>query len=167
MGLFVSEKDNFTVVIKYACNRHGTPFVITEDMEKNIDKNEDEKTKFEEELKTQLKEERGEILPIDDFDYVALKKEDFRKIEIVFRKPNFSDIPVLFNSLIGSQGNIATADVDLLNFNQKRLSLLFIKGTAEDEDGKIVELNIANISELNPSMGYEIVNRMSDAIGTQ
>jgi hypothetical protein len=159
MGIFVDEKKTFEIIVKYVFDKDGDVHVVTDQDIENISKTEEEKNKMKDRL-THASDVPFNV-PVDVSNFSS---EDVRQASFNFKKPSFDDVPVILSSIASITPEGAISPGDIFHFNNKKLKLLFVDGKAQDEDGKEVEVNIANIGYISPILGSAMATRMSEQI---
>lgn len=159
MGILVSEKSTFSVVVKYILTDDGEVHIITDADVENLGKSKEELEGLEDTLTHATDVPFNE--PVNLLDHSV---EDVREATFNFRKPAFDDVPVLLSSFasINSDGQISPGD--LFKFNNRKLKLLFVSGTAQDEKGNKIKITMENLGLISPTLGSAMVVRMNDHI---
>lgn len=162
MSLLRSEKDNFDVEVFYVFMEDGEISIIDKVIDIDvINKSEEEKNKLEENDKI------GILTNIPFNKVINLEKyspTDVRKATFSFRRPSFDDMPLLLSSFVSidSSGNVAPGDA--FEFHNRKLKLLFVKGIAQDQDGKEIKINSVNLGKIPPVLGQAMSLGMSDFV---
>ena len=159
MGLFVDEKNTFDVVVNYVFDQNKELHVIKKDEVEIVKKTKEEK----EEINNTLS--KGTDIPFNIIvDLKDYEEKDVRTAVFTFRRPTFDDMPVLMSSIgnFGANGSFNAGN--LLEFGNRKLKILFVKGVAEDDTGKKTIMNESNLGNLSPALGGAVVLGMNQFI---
>ena len=157
MGLFVTEKNNFTIHANYVFDKEGKMHIIEDEDVVILGKTKEEKEKFPEQETT-----AGIAFntPVNILDYTD---KDVKKASFTFRRPKFQDLPYLMGSVNSTLG---LNPAEVFSFNSDRINLLFEKGTAQDEKGHMVKLEHSNLGNISPSLGSFVAMKMNEYVKT-
>jgi hypothetical protein len=149
MGLFVTNKSNFKIVVNYVFDKEVEVHVISDDDIKKI----------EEEYSGEDYSEEGYPFntPVQLKNY---KKEDLKTATFHFRKPSFSDMPKMFSSM--GEG---LTNGEAFAFSAKRMEQLFVKGIAQDSKGRQATVDESNIGSLDTAMAGYLVVELANKLG--
>ena len=164
MGIFVNEKDNVDVKVKYVFDKVGVIHILSDgDYEMLSLPDEEKKEEAPEYDSVNVESSIPLNSPIKSImDYT---KDDICVLSAVFRKPNFSNMTELMASIdIDSEGNVRQSSV--YDFSNRRLSLLFKNGKLQDENKKFFSLNSGNIGSLDPILGGALMIALNVAMGS-
>jgi len=151
MSLLRSEKDYFDTETFYVFKEDGEISIINEDNDiKTIKKTKEEKELISEEDRI------SEINSVPFNEVVDLTKyseEDIRKAVFTFRRPSLDDMPLLLSSFMSVNQSGEVSPGDMFEFSNRKLKLLFVKGEAQDVDGKKIKINDSNLGKIPPVLG--------------
>jgi hypothetical protein len=156
MGIFVENSNTYEVEVLYVFDKEGEVSVITDEDAEYISKPEEEKLKVKDDYDSIITNSipfNNQISSIMDY-----KKEDIRVLKFTFRKMNFSDSSVLLSGMGNSGGSISPTDI--IDYNIKKLTMLFKIGYAHSEDGTKVTVTKSNLGSIAPALGNAVSLKM-------
>jgi len=159
MGIFVDNNNTFEVKVKYLFDEDGEIHILTDEDEKNISLSLSEKASMPDGLT------HATDVPFNNpVDISKFNKEDIKCACFAFRKPSFDDIPIMLSSfaMVSAEGDVSPGDI--FKFNNKKLKMLFVSGSAQDECGKKVEIDKSNVGSISHVLGSAMAVRMNEKI---
>ena len=159
MGIFVDKNNTFDIEIKYVFDKEGEIHVISEEDVEYISKPEEEKKEVYEDYDSLLTTGIPYNEVIDSI--MSYSSDDIRTMKLTLRKLNFNDSSILLSTLNSNEGKVSTKDI--FDYNNKRLSLIFKYGYAEDESGEKQKIDKGNLGTLSPALGNAISLQMDQA----
>jgi hypothetical protein len=159
MSLLRSEKDNFDIEVFYVFDKNGQMNVLDEDIDLDtIKKTKEEREKMDIVERSSSASDIPFNQTIDLLDY---SEKDLKKAVFTFRRPSFDDMPVLLSSFmnVSAKGEISPGSV--FEFSDKKLKLLFVKGTAKEEDDSDIKITSQNLGKIPPVLGSAMSVKMT------
>lgn len=162
MPLLRTEKDNFEVEVLYVFDSENEIRVINDIVDLPfIKKTQEEKMAVDEEDRISTASDIPFNQPIDLTSYT---EEDVRKAVFTFRRPNFDDMPLLLSSFMTVNASGEISPGDMFEFSNRKLKVLFVKGKAQDEDGKEIKITSANLGTIAPVLGSAMSVKMTTTL---
>jgi len=162
MSLLRSEKDYFDAEVLYVFAEDEEISVVNKEIDVEfIKKTAEEKEEVEESDRLGTASD----VPFNQtIDLTSFTEEDVKKAVFTFRRPSLDDMPLLLSSFmsVDASGNVAPGDV--FEFSNRKLKLLFVKGTAQDQDGKELKITPANLGKIPPVLGSAMSLKMTDTL---
>ena len=159
MGLFVDATNTFDVIVNYVFDEKKELHVIKKNEIEIIKKTKEEKEAIQNTLS------KGTDIPFNVIvDLKDYEEKDIRVATFTFRRPSFDDMPVLMSSIGNFTATGSFNAGNILEFGNRKLKILFVKGHAEDDSGKKIILTENNLGEISPALGGAVVIGMNEFI---
>jgi hypothetical protein len=164
MSLFIEEKDFVTITVSYVFDKEDGEICVIGDGDIRYIK------EIEAEGFTLGKDDEYEELGWDipfnvkRVNSEGLKSSDICNITIDVRRPRFEDITTLMRPLTEVNGSGSFNPSQVIDYNAKRLFVLFKRGVARDQDGKEHSVDKSNLSKLSPGIGIALALKMNEKI---
>jgi hypothetical protein len=95
---------------------------------------------------------------------LSVKKENICEINIGLRRPSFEDV----SSLVAPLSNVNSANglgpSQIIDFNSKRMMILFKSGYALDKGGIKYDIDTDKMLKLSPNIGIGLAFAMNEAV---
>lgn len=162
MSLLRSDKDNFEAKVYYVFSEDGEVSVLNEQIDLDIlGKNKEEKDQMDDEDLLSTASDVPFNQPVNLRNYT---EEDLRKAVFTFRKPRFDDMPLLLSSFMSVNASGDIAPGDMFEFSNRKIKLLFVKGQAQDQDGKDVRITEETLGRIPPVLGTAMSLKMTEVL---
>lgn len=165
MPLLREPNDTFEVEVFYVYDENDNVCILNTELDiDTIKKTEEEKKEMDEDDRYSTATDVPFNRSIDLLNY---NEDDLKKAIFKFRKPVFNDMPILLScfSNINEKGNISPSD--LFDYAFKQLNLLFVKGKAQEKDGKFITIDETNVTLIPPSLGAAMAFTMAKKLNLQ
>ncbi|MBW3018307.1 hypothetical protein KY325_04050 [Candidatus Woesearchaeota archaeon] len=162
MSLLRNNSDTFDAQVFYVFDEDGELRVLNEEIDLDIiKKSTEEKEKMDDDDLISAASDIPFNQPANLKNY---EEEDIRKATFSFRRPRFDDMPVLLSSFVSVNASGDIAPGDIFEFSNRKLKLLFVKGKAQDVDGKEVKITEDTLGQIPPVLGTAMSVKMATVL---